>query len=370
MGKEVEMAFYEFPFGPAHPGSGNFNVKLTLEGERVIKARSDPGYLHRGFEKLMEYRNPLQNAVIADRVCVFEPLNWDLVHAEAADEVMGLEVPERAKYIRVIMSELTRIQSHLIWFGAISLAMGLDTGFKIAIGYRDYILDLFELTTGGRVYPTGYIRPGGVRWDLPEDFERKCLNVMEKIEDVMRDFDKIIFRNPTIVSRLKGTGILDKKDAIRLGATGPVLRGSGIESDVRKDDPYEVYDRIDFDIPVRDEGDGYARLLVGKDEVFESIKIVKQALKDMPEGEVWTKFSPLARMKAGEAYARIEAARGEACIYMISDGKSSSPYRVKIRGPSFLHLIPVLDFLLEGTQIADVPAIYWSLNHCPADMDR
>ena len=361
---------YDFYFGPTHPGSGNFGVKLKLHGERIESAKADPGYLHRGFEKLMEYRIPIQNSMLSDRLCVLEPLNWNLVHAEAVDELMGNDVPERAKYIRVIMAELSRIQSHIIWYGVFSIATGFDTGFKIAFGYRDYILDLFEMITGGRVYPAGYICPGGVRRDLPEGVEEKILKVLDKMNEMI-DFEEK--GNPTLEARTKGIGILKLEDAIRLGATGPVLRASGMKSDVRIEEPYEVYDRFDFDIPVRQEGDAYARYYLGIDEMRESIKIIKQALKQLPGGDYITpslkKIKLAKKLPEGEVYVRNEVARGEAAIYMVSNG-TEKPYRTKVRGPDFLHMIPVLEFLLKGAHIADIPAIYWSLNVCPADMDR
>ncbi len=361
---------YDLYFGPAHPGSGNFGVKLKVEGEIVVSARADPGYLHRGFEKLMEYRTPLQNAVLSDRLCVLEPLNWNLVHAEAVDELMGIEPPERARYLRVIMAELSRIQSHIIWFGVFCIGTGFDTGFKVAFGYRDYVLDLFELITGGRVYPAGYICPGGVRRDLPEGAEGKILQVLEKVEEMIR-FEEL--ENAALTSRAKGVGILGLEDAIRLGATGPVIRGSGMRMDVRRDDPYEVYDRLDFEVPVRNEGDAYARYLIGIEEMKQSVKIVRQALSQLPVGETIVPELRKPKLKAkipeGQVYVRNEVARGEAAIHMVSDG-SKNPYRVKVRGPDFLHMIPLLEHLLEGAQVADVPAIYWSLNICPADMDR
>lgn len=361
---------YDFYFGPAHPGSGNFGVKLRIAGESVVSARADPGYLHRGFEKLMEYRTPLQNAVLSDRICVLEALNWNLIHAEAAEELMGIEPPERAKYIRVIMAELSRIQSHIIWFGAFCMGTGFDTGFKLAFGYRDYILDLFEAATGGRVYPAGYICPGGVRRDFPQGLEKRILEVLNKIEKMVA---VEALENPLLSSRTKDIGILKLEDAIRLGATGPVSRASGMKADVRKDDPYEVYERFDFDVPVQDEGDAYARYLVGMEEIKQSARIIKQALEGLPEGEVIApslkRLKLATKIPAGEVYVRNEVARGEAGIYMCSDG-SDKPYRVKVRGPSFLHMIPVLEHLLIGAQIADVPAIYWSLNVCPADLDR
>ncbi len=361
---------YELFFGPAHPGSGNFSVRLTVEGEEIVSARADPGYLHRGFEKLMEYRLPVQNAVLSDRICILEPLAWNLIHAEAVEELMGIDIPERAKYIRTIMVELSRIQSHIIWYGVISIGTGFDTGFKLAFGYRDFILDIFEMITGGRVYPAGYICPGGVRRDLSKEAEERISKVLGKIEEMV---ELIEAENPAHLARLKDVGILKLEDAIRLGATGPIIRASGLKTDVRKDDPYEVYDHFDFDVPTRREGDAYARLSIGLEEIKQSVNIIKQALRGLPKGGVIAKGfeKPKLNLKIpeGEVYVRNEIARGEAGIYMVSDG-GTAPYRVKIRGPSFLYMIPVLEHLLKGTQIADVPAIYWSLNVCPADMDR
>jgi len=362
---------YDFYFGPAHSGSGNFGVKLKVDGEKVISARADPGYLHRGFEKLMEYRIPMQNAVLSDRLCILEPLNWNLVHAEAVDELTGVEVPERARYIRVLMAELSRLQSHLIWYGVMSLAVGFDTGFKMAFGYRDYVLDIFEFITGGRVYPAGYICPGGVRRDLPEGYEERIVKLLKQTEEMMqkmKDFDNVVFAR-----RAKGVGVLKLEEALSLGATGPVVRACGMKTDVRKDDPYEIYDELDFDIPTEKEGDAYARCLIRDREMEESIKIVRQVLERMPEGKVREpdKITPPKRVKIpeGEVYVRNEIARGEGCIYMRATG-GGEPYRVKVRGPDFLHMIPVLEHLLVGCEIADIPAIYWSLNICPADMDR
>ena len=313
---------------------------------------------------------PIQNAVLSDRICVLEALNWNLIHAEAVEALMGIEPPERAKYIRVIMAELSRIQSHIIWFGAFCIGTGFDTGFKLAFGYRDYILDLFEIITGGRVYPAGYICPGGVRRDFPDEAAQRIGQVLDQIGKMVR-IEKM--ENPALLARAKGVGVLKRQDAIRLGATGPVLRASGMKVDVRKNEPYEVYDGLDFEVPVREEGDAYARYLVGIEEIRQSMKIVRQALRQLPEGEVIApKFKRIklgTRIPEGKVYIRNEVARGEGGIYMVSDG-SDKPYRVKIRGPSFLHMIPVLEHLLRGAQIADVPAIYWSLNVCPADLDR
>jgi len=363
-----DMNGYDLYFGPAHPGSGNFGVKLTVEGERILRARSDPGYLHRGFEKLMEYRTPLQNAVLSDRLCILESLNWNLVHAEAVDQLCGTEVPERAKVIRVIMAELSRIQSHIIWYGVLAKALGFDTGFKVAFGYRDYVLDLFEFVTGGRVYPAGYLCPGGVRRDFPAGTEKRIWELLRTMEKMLREFEA--YDSKTIAARCQGVGVLGLDDALRLGATGPVLRGSGLAADVRRDAPYEIYDKLDFEIPTREEGDALARSIVRQREIEESIKIVRQALDRLP-GETLPPVKPklAGKIPAGEVYVRNEIARGEAAVYMRSVGESG-PYRCKIRGPDLLHMIPVLEHLLTGAEVADVPAIYWSLNICPADMDR
>jgi len=363
-----EEGGYDLYFGPVHPGSGNFGVRLSVCGEQVIAARADPGYLHRGFEKLMEYRTPLQNAVLSDRLCILESLNWNLVHAEAVDRLQGTEIPDRAKYLRVIMAELSRIQSHIIWYGVLSKALGFDTGFKLAFTYRDYVLDVFEFITGGRVYPAGYICPGGVRRDFPDGTKKRIEELLEKLERMISEFES--YDTSTICARTRGIGVLTLEDAIRLGATGPVLRGSGLRADVRRDAPYEVYDAFDFEIPVREEGDAFARLTIRRIEVEQSINILRQALRQLPAEKLPpVKPKVVNKIPEGEVYVRNEIARGEAAIYMRGVGESH-PYRCKVRGPDLLHMIPVLEHLLVGAEVADVPAIYWSLNVCPADMDR
>ena len=361
--------YQEFLFGPAHPGSGNFSVKIKLDGEKVIEAKSDPGYLHRGFEKLMEYRNIWQNAVLSDRICVFEPLAWNLLFSEGIEKLSGIEVPERAKYIRVILAELSRIQSHLIWFGALSSATGFDAGFKMMLGYRDYILDIFSAISGGRVYPAGYICPGGLRKDFPKGIEGKILKVLDKVKQATSYIEK---EDPVFESRTKGIGVLKLEDAIKLGATGQVLRASGFPQDVRKSQPYEIYQKLDFDIPVLKDGDAYSRFKLGLLEIEESVKIIKQSLKKVPSGNFLNQKIKIGipfSLPDQEIYVRNETARGEGAIYIKGKGETN-PYRVKIKGPSFPHLIPVLEFLLKGAEIADIPVIYWSLNGCPADMDR
>lgn len=360
---------YVIPFGPAHPGSGNFRVWLTVDGERVTEARADPGFLHRGFEKLLEYRTLLQGVVLSDRVAVFEPLTWELVFSMAAEKLQGVEVPERAKYIRVLLAELTRVQSHLLWFGVAGIAMGFDTVFKVAFTYREEILRLFEEATGGRVYPAGLIRPGGVRWDFTPQLLERTEEVLRRIGYYISELNDLFFENPSFVARTKGLAILSPEEGIRLGASGPALRASGVPYDVRVDDPYLVYDRLSFRVITREEGDALARFLVGRDELLESVKLSIQVIREMPKGEHAVKVGPFTKVKEGETYAHIESARGDAGCYMVGTGQRT-PYRVKLRGPSFTLLIPVLEHLLRDVEIADVPVVYWSLNACPADMDR
>ncbi len=369
MKKDISKDYQEFLFGPAHPGSGNFSIKIKLDGEKVVQAESDPGYLHRGFEKLMEYRDIWQNAVLSDRICVFEPLSWNLIFAEAVEKLAEIEVPERAKYIRVILTELSRIQSHLIWFGSFSLAVGFETGFKIYFGYRDYILDIFSEICGGRVYPTGCICPGGTRRDLLQETEKKIQSVLDKTEQAVAYLEK---EDPVFQSRTKEVGILKKEDAIRLGATGQVLRASGVSYDVRKSNPYEVYPAVDFETPILKEGDAYSRFRLGVLEIKESLKIIRQLLGKIPQGNFLNekmKVSQSFILPKGEVYLRTETARGEGGIYLKGQD-NVNPERVKIKSPSLPHLIPILEFLLIGAEVADIPVIYWSLNGCPADMDR
>ena len=361
--------FQDFLFGPAHPGSGNFSVRAKLDGERIIEAKSDPGYLHRGFEKLMEYRNIWQNAVLSDRICVFEPLAWNMLFAQGIEKLANIEISERAKTVRVILAELSRLQSHLIWFGAFSMASGFDTGFKIAFAYRDYILDIFSAITGARVYPTGYVCPGGLMRDIPNGIEKEISKVLQKTKQGFSYFKK---EDPLFKSRTKGIGILKPEDAINMGATGQVLRASGVSCDIRKSAPYEVYQKVDFDSPVLQDGDSYSRFRLGLLEADESIKIIEQLLNKIPSGEYLNKkMSPAIPfiIPDNEVYVRNETARGEGAMHIKGNGKEN-PYRVKIKGPSFTHLITILEFLLKDAEIADIPIIYWSLNGCPADMDR
>jgi len=361
----------ELYFGPQHVGMvGNFGIILTVEGDTVVRARTNPGYLHRGFEKLMEYRTYMQNFPLVCRLNVMDPDPNEALYAMAVEDLAGLEVPERAQYIRTIVLELSRISSHLFWMWGFGNLLGFDTLGQWAMGERDYVLDLFEMLTGGRVYHT-YIWPGGVRRDLPTRFAEKTLQVLEHIETMLPDYDNLFFNNRIFADRTKGVAVLGREDAVGLGVTGPNLRATGAEVDMRKDEPYAAYADCDFDVPTMADGDSYSRAIVVRMEVEQSISIIRQALQRMPTGPAWTKTpNPFKwNVPPGETYVKVESARGEAGFYMVSNG-SDKPYRVHLRAPSYPTGILVLEKLLEGASLADVGHIMLSLNIAAPEIDR
>ena len=369
MKKTKTQSWSCLPFGPQHPASGHFYATVKVKGEEVIGLEPHPGYLHRGLEKLMEYRSHVQNLVLADRICVLDPFSNEMGYVGAVERIADIEVPERAKFIRTIMAELGRILSHITWIGIMSMVMGLESGEKIAFGDREKILRLIEIATGGRIYPC-YFTPGGVRRDLPGEFKEKTMKAISYLEKQLGFYDSLIFRNTTFIMRTKGIGVFNRKRAISLGATGPNLRASGVKSDVRKDEPYSAYPMVDFNIVTAKDGDSYSRTLCRRGEIVESISIIRQLLEKMPEGSYRIKKTyPTWTTPSGEVYFCCEAARGELCFHMVSDG-TNKPYRVKVRGPSFSHTLSEFPYLARKVQIADIPVIYWSLDPCPADMDR
>lgn len=365
-GKQDEGDCFILPFGPQHPASGHFRAWVDARGEDVIGLIPYPGYLHRGIEKLMEYRTNEQNAMLVGRICVLEPYSYELGYANVAEKIAGVEAPERAKFIRTIMTELGRILSHITWIGIMSFALGFESASRIAWGDREKIIRLNEIASGGRIYPCHFI-PGGVRRDFPEGFVEKTLKVFNYLQKRLVFYDDLFFNNTTVVKRTKGIGVLDAKKAVEIGITGPNLRASGLKSDVRKDEPYEAYPEANFEIVTRRKGDSYARVLCRRGEIAESISIVRQLLEKMPSGET-RKRLPRKIPKRDIRFC-FEAARGEACFYM-AGGETDKPYRVKIRGPSFSHSLMAFPYLAGGAQVADIPAIYWSLDPCPSDMDR
>ncbi len=366
--REKETTLY---LGPQHPGiTGNMMIKLKIAGDTIVRAETHVGYLHRGFEKLMEERLWLQSFPIVCRICVPEPDPNEENFARAVEEIEGREVPERAKYIRVMVLEMSRMASLLLWFGGQNGSAGLYTMPQWSVGDRDYILDLFEELTGGRVYHM-YIWPGGVRRDLPEGFLDRLARFLDYMEERLQDYDRLMFENSIFQKRAQGVGFIDKDKAIEWGVVGPVLRGCGFARDVRKDEPYEVYDKLEFDIPTAEGGDIWARALVRRQEFAQSIRILRQVIDKIPSGPVYNKIpNPLKwKLPKGEAYVKSEAARGEFGYYVVSDG-SDKARRVHVKGPAYVHGVTLLENMLVGANLADVSFIMNSLGTCPPEIER
>ena len=353
--------------GPQHPGAGHFRFTITVEGDTIVDCVPDPGYVHRGAEKQTEYRNYLQSIPMLERSSLTDVTNIITPYSMAAEELMGIQIPPRAQYLRMIMSENQRIISHLYWLGIQGIFLGHSTMFMWPLGDRDIFIDLGQMIGGARI-TYSYSIPGGVRNDMPESFKDRALKVFNYFESRLKDYERIFFENPLFLKRTQGVGVLPRDEAIKLGVVGPVLRASAVKSDVRIDEPYCAYRDVDFEVPVFSECDTYARCMVHLIEMRQSMRIIKQCLEKMPQGPVRVKLSPQQRTQVGEAYARVESSRGAMAFHIISDG-STKPYRVKISVPSFRNLI-ALPKLLIGSHVADMPAIYWSLDYWPVEADR
>ncbi len=364
---------YELNFGPNHPGiEGNYALKVKLQGDQVVEAHADGGYLHRGFEKLMEGRLWIQNIALVPRICVPDPVPMEMAYSLAVEEIGGLEVPIRAQWIRVMQLELSRIAAHLFTFGGHAATTGMYTTMYWGVADRDLFLDLFEELTGGRVYHI-YNIPGGVRRDIPDGYLDRVTSTLDYLESRLPDYDNLFFTNQVFVKRASGTGTMTQQQALEWGVTGPNLRATGLKLDVRRDDPYLVYDEIDFDIATEEAGDAWARTLVRRKELQQSIRIVRQVIERLPSigGPIRCPIpNPLAwNVPAGEAYARIDSSKGEVAYYVVSTG-GDKPYRVHVRGPSCMHAVQVLENLVTGGRLEDIAQIMFSLDACPPEVDR
>lgn len=361
------MSIMRVRWGPQHPVSGQWAFWLDVDGDIVVNMEPDIGYTHRGIEKVAENRTYIQNVPVVERTSVFDAGNIVFGYVQAVEELMGIEIPERAKYIRTIVGEMSRIVSHLYGLGLLAIAVGFETMLMWFINDRELFLDLFEMLTGARITYSFFI-PGGVLHDLPQGFYDEAMRRLDYFERRLKDYWKMFFLNRTFITRTRGVGVLKREDAIRLGVVGPNLRASGVEADVRKDEPYAAYDQIDFIIPTEKEGDAYARGGVRFHELEQSVSIIRQALQKIPDGKIRVKVPITPTPPKGEAYSRVETARGEIGYYIISDG-SNRPYRVKISAPSFRNLL-AMPFLSRNVPMADIPTIYLSLDLIPLDVDR
>jgi NADH-quinone oxidoreductase subunit D len=379
--------------GPQHPSThGVFRVLLELDGEVVRKAIPDLGYLHRGIEKLGEYRMYNQFVPWTDRTDYIAAFTGNLAFVQTVEELMGVEVPERALYLRVIFSELQRIASHLLWLGTHVMDLGAITVFLFSMREREFVLDLLEMQTGARLTLNAQ-RVGGFPKDIPPGFLEKLEAFLQLMPEKLADYDKLLAENPIFLRRVKGVGVISGEDAIQWGLTGPSLRGSGVAYDVRKARPYAVYDRLDFEVPIGTHGDVYDRFLVRMEEMRQSLKLITQARDQLPGGPVMTEDIRVAlpgkeatmtsieamqrhfilvihgfKAPVGEYYSAVESPKGELGWYIVSNGENHA-YRARNRAPSFVNL-QALPLMCEGAMIADVIANIGSIDIVMGEVDR
>ncbi len=360
---------YVLNIGPVHPSThGVFRMRVVLDGEVVIDLEPVFGYLHRGIEKLAEERTYTGIIPLTDRLDYVAAMSNNLAYVMAAEKLTGLKIPERAEYIRVILAELQRIASHLVAVGAFFNDCGaFFTPFIYMFQEREKIYDLFEMLSGQRVL-YNYMRIGGFNQDLPDEFLPAARKFIKQMAVRLDEYDRFLAENEIALIRSKGVGILPKELAINIGASGPVLRACGVRWDLRKADPYSIYDRFIFDIPTGTSGDCYDRWRVRIAEMRESVRILEQALKDIPGGPVKTEVSPIYRPPAGEAYAHIESPKGELGFYLVSDN-SIAPYRCHIRSPSLMNLTALKEMSL-GWKIQDLIVIFGSIDITMGEVDR
>ncbi len=357
-----------FSFGPQHPASGNFSIRLSVKGETVNNAECIAGYLHRGIEKLCEYRTWYQNIMLIPRSCVLDGASYEIGYVNTVEKLLEIEIPERAKYLRVIQAELSRIQSHLLNLGLVAYSSGFDTVARLVWGDREKILFLLEVLSGNRIYQV-YNIPGGVRSDISDEFKENAPNIISYIKNRLKILDDLFMENLVFRKRTINLGKISRDIAIDSDITGPNIRASGVKFDVRKATPYAAYDKLHFDVPTFDDGDVYHRVLVRRIEIEKSLNLIEESMNKLPSGPINVKFGPMDKVQKGEAISFVESARGELCFHLVSDG-GQNPYRVKIRGPTFDSILFLLPKLLKACFLADVPLIYWSLDNCPADHDR
>jgi len=380
-------------FGPNHPSThGVLRLVVDLHGEEVVGLAAVIGYLHTGFEKNMEQKSWWKAITYAPRIDYLSFQNNELVFVLAVEKLLEIEVPARATWMRMLLAELNRIHSHLVWLGTAALELGAISMFWYCFRERDRILDLFELVAGSRMH-TRYFQVGGLAEDVPAGFWDECAKFVELMPKAVDDYEALVDRNEIWLERTQGIGLLSADDAIALGQSGPVLRGSGVDWDLRRAEPYLAYDQVDFQVPVYQEGDVYARYRVRMEEMRESVKIVEQAMRRMPGGpwiaddrkvvlpprkELHTSMESLIhhfkivtegfRVPEGEVYVASESPRGELGCYVVSDG-GPKPWRVKFRAPSFVALEATATCMRQAL-VADMIAIVGSLDTVMGEVDR
>ncbi|MFB3095890.1 MAG: NADH-quinone oxidoreductase subunit D [Candidatus Acidiferrales bacterium] len=354
--------------GPQHPSThGVLRVKLKLDGEKVISSECIIGYLHRGVEKIGENRTYAQFAPYVDRTDYVAAVSTGLGYCEAVEKLLGAEAPPRARWVRTILTELQRIASHLLWLGTHALDIGAMTPVFYCFREREEILKIFEKYCGARL-TTHAFRIGGLLYETYDGFEEDVKKFCHDFLNRVDEYEELLTENRIWIQRTRGVGILTADDAIAMGASGPVLRGSGVKWDIRRAFPYAAYDQFEFDIPVGENGDTYDRYLVRMQEMRQSHRIVLQAIDSIPSGPIAARIGKVLKPPPGEVYHSIEAPKGELGYYIVSDG-STQPYRLRIRPPSFVNL-QVLDQMIRGLLIADVVAVIGTLDIVLGEVDR
>ena len=354
--------------GPQHPSThGVLRLGLVLDGEMIVKAEADLGYLHRGMEKLAEKRTYQANIALSDRYDYVCSMNNNFAVALAIEKLMGVEAPKRAQYIRIIMAELNRVVNHMIFFGFFAMDIGATTALMFGFREREQVIELFESVSGARL-TYNYFRVGGVARDLPSDFVQKTKAFIKLMRERLKDYDILVTDNVIFRDRTEGVGVFTKEDCLNYSMTGPMIRACGIKYDIRKDDTYSLYNEFDFEVPVLKNGDCFDRYQQRMLELRESLKIVEQALEKLEPGDIQAKVPKVIKPPAGEAYVRTESPKGELSVYLVSDG-SANPYRFHLRAPSFINL-QILQKALVGFKVADVIAILGSIDIVLGEVDR
>jgi len=369
--EKYETKIMHLNVGPHHPSThGVLRLRMLIDNEKIIKIYPVIGYLHRGIEKICENLNYNQIIPYTDRLDYVAGMLNELSYVLAVEKLMNIEIPERAQIIRVIVSELNRIASHIIWFTTWLMDLGATTPFFYGFNDREKILEIFEDLSRGRM-TFNYMRIGGVKKDINENIAKKIYKFIDEMPSHIKEYHELVTGNEIFIGRTKGIGILKKEDAISLGVTGPMLRASGVDYDARRDNSYSMYDKFKFNVPVFNEGDNFARYMVRMREMEESIKIVRQAmdlLNSTKEGEIMAKVPKLITPPKGSSYVKIEHAKGEMGVFIVSDGKPK-PYRIKFRSPSFSNLYAISK-MCENNYVADVVAISGTIDPVMGCVDR
>lgn len=363
-----ESGEFTINVGPQHPAThGVLHLVITLSGETILKVEPHLGYIHRSIEKMCESLTYRQFIYVTSRMDYLSAHINNHACALAVEKGLQLEIPPRAQVIRVLMDELTRVASHELWWGAMAMDLGAFTPFFHAFRERESINDIMEETCGARL-TMNYMVPGGVMQDIHPNFQRRVKEFLKLYKQKIHEYDELVTGNIIFQNRMKNIGILSPEDAVSYGCTGPTARGSAVSCDIRKIYPYEIYDKLEFDEVLEEGGDSFARYMVRIREMQQSIRIIEQLIDNIPEGDFQAKTKAVLKLPKGEFYTRVETARGELGVYIVSEG-GTTPYRIKFRSPGFSNL-SVLDHIARGSKIGDLVAMMGTLDLVIPDIDR